>query len=219
MEFDERYGLKLIIEDLDPSYTIGKIELKRQAILKALLKKGLLDLNNRLIIAPVIQRIAVLSSPHAAGLQDYLDQLNNNDYGYQFLNQLFPAAMQRPKSRGRNFKTTKKIERIKENFDVVIIIRGGGSKLDLSAFDSYELGAAIAQFPLPVFTGIGHEIDETILDKVAHTALKTPTAVADHFIIGCCSMNPLFWNMVTLLKTPPRNLPKHKSQILIFIKK
>lgn len=182
VDFDERYGLKLIIEDIDPSYTMGQMELKRQEILAALLKKGLLDVNSQIDLPPVIQKLAIISSPTAAGLQDYLNQMATNAYGYQFSNQIFPAAMQGVNVEKEVLQQLKKIARLKENYDAVIIIRGGGSKLDLAAFDNLELGKAVAKFPIPVFVGIGHEIDETILDRVAHTSLKTPTAVADYLI-------------------------------------
>lgn len=182
VDFDERYGLKLIIEDIDPSYTMGQMELKRQEILAALLKKGLLDVNSQIDLPPVIQKLAIISSPTAAGLQDYLNQMATNAYGYQFSNQIFPAAMQGVNVEKEVLQQLKKIARLKENYDAVIIIRGGGSKLDLAAFDNFELGKAVAKFPIPVFIGIGHEIDETILDRVAHTSLKTPTAVADYLI-------------------------------------
>lgn len=182
VDFDERYGLKLMIEEIDPSYTMGQMELKRQAILEALLKQGLLDVNSQIPLPPVIQRIAIISSESAAGLQDYLNHVGLNAYGYQLSNQLFPAAMQGENVEKEVLRQLKKIALLKENYDAVVIIRGGGSKLDLAAFDNLALGKTIAQFPLPVFVGIGHEIDETILDRVAHTSLKTPTAVADFLI-------------------------------------
>jgi len=182
IDFDERYGLKLLIEAIDPSYTMGQMELKRQAILETLLKQGLLEVNRQIPLPPVIQRIAIISSESAAGLQDYLNHIAINAYGYQLSNQLFPAAMQGANVEKEVLLQLKKIKLLKENYDAVIIIRGGGSKLDLAAFDNLALGKAVAQFPLPVFVGIGHEIDETILDKVAHTSLKTPTAVADFLI-------------------------------------
>lgn len=182
VDFDERYGCKLLIEDIDPSYTMGQMELKRQAILETLVQQNLLVKNSQLSLPPVIQSVAVISSETAAGLQDYLNQIATNAYGYQVYNQLFPAAMQGENVEKEVLRQLKKIAFLKENYDAVIIIRGGGSKLDLAAFDNLALGQAIAKFPLPVLVGIGHEIDETILDKVAHLSLKTPTAVADFLI-------------------------------------
>ncbi len=182
IEYDERYGLKLVIEDVDPSYTMGQMELKRQEILETLQQEDLLEVNSQIPLPTVIQRIAIISSETAAGLQDYLNQMATNSYGYQFSNQLFPAAMQGANVEKEVLKQLKKIAFLKANYDAVIIIRGGGSKLDLAGFDNLALGRAVANFPLPVLVGIGHEIDETVLDKVAHTSLKTPTAVADFLI-------------------------------------
>ena len=192
VDFDERYGLKLLIEDIDPSYTVGQMELKRQAILETLLKKGLLEVNSRIRLPKAIQRIAIISSESAAGLQDYLNHLAINAYGYQFSNQLFSAAMQGANVEKEVLQQLKKIALLKENYDVVIIIRGGGSKLDLAAFDNLELGMAIAKFPLPVLVGIGHEIDETILDRVAHTSLKTQPPLQTFLLTVYFILNLLF---------------------------
>jgi len=174
--------LKLLIEDIDPSYTMGQMELKRQQILETLRQENLLEVNSQIPLPTVVQRIAIISSETAAGLQDYLNQIATNSYGYQFSNQLFPAAMQGANVEKEVLRQLKKIAFLKDNYDVVIMIRGGGSKLDLAGFDNLALGRAVANFPLPVLVGIGHEIDETILDRVAHTSLKTPTAVADFLI-------------------------------------
>ena len=182
IEYDERYGLKLVIEDIDPSYTMGQMELKRQQILETLQQEKLLEVNSQIPLPTVIQRVAIISSETAAGLQDYLNQIATNSYGYQFSNQLFPAAMQGANVEEEVLKQLKKIAFLKANYDAVVIIRGGGSKLDLAAFDNLALGRAVANFPLPILVGIGHEVDETILDRVAHTSLKTPTAVADFLI-------------------------------------
>ncbi len=182
IEFNERYGLKLMIEDIDPTYTIGKLEIKRQQILEDLLKANLLNKNNQLDLPPVVQRLAVLSSNTAAGLQDYLAQMKNNAYGYSFRNILFSIAVQGINLEKELLAQLKKIALRKGEFDAVVIIRGGGSKIDLGGFDSFDLAKAVANFPLPIIVGIGHEIDETILDRVAHTSLKTPTAVAEFLI-------------------------------------
>ncbi|MFK7983298.1 MAG: exodeoxyribonuclease VII large subunit [Saprospiraceae bacterium] len=182
IDYDERYGLKLLIEDIDPSYTMGQMELKRQQILETLQQENLLAINSQIPLPTVIQRVAIISSETAAGLQDYLNQVATNSYGYQLSNQLFPAAMQGANVEKEVLRQLKKIAFLKDNYDAVIMIRGGGSKLDLAGFDNLALGRAVANFPLPVLVGIGHEIDETILDRVAHTSLKTPTAVADFLI-------------------------------------
>lgn len=181
-DFHERYGLKLIVEDIDPAYTLGKLALQRQAILDRLGREKLLERNGSVPLPTVLQRIAVISSAKAAGYQDFTEQVQNNAYGYQYKLRFFPSAMQGVSVEKELLQQLKKIERHKNEFDVVVIIRGGGSKLDLQAFDNYELGKKIAELSLPVLVGIGHDIDETVLDTVAHQSLKTPTAVADFLI-------------------------------------
>ncbi len=182
VDFNERYGFKLIILDLDPAYTIGKLALQRQKVIEVLKKEALFQKNALIPFPAVIQRIAVLSSEKAAGYQDYLDQINQNQFGYSFENRLFPTSMQGDKVESEMIAQLKQIELQKDNFDCVIIIRGGGARLDLAAFDGLKLSKAIANCPLPVITGIGHDIDETVVDLMAHTSLKTPTAVAEFII-------------------------------------
>lgn len=182
VDFHERFGLKLMVEDIDPSYTMGKLALQRQEILDRLHKEQLLELNARLRLPTVLKDIAVISSAKAAGYQDFVEQLKGNAYGYQYKLQFFPSAMQGAAVEKELLRQLKQIERRKSEFDAVVIIRGGGSRLDLQAFDNYELGKKIAELSLPVLVGIGHDIDETVLDKVAHRSLKTPTAVADFLI-------------------------------------
>lgn len=181
-DFHERYGLKLIIEDIDPSYTLGKLELRRQQILEALKHLDLVGLNSQLPLPIAFQNLAILSSPQAAGLQDFMQQLQENPYGYQFHASLFPVAVQGAQVEKELLKALKKIQGSRVKFDAALLIRGGGSKLDLAVFDNLAMGKAIAQFPIPFLSGIGHDINQTIVDQVAHTALKTPTAVADFLI-------------------------------------
>ena len=181
-EFHERYGLKLIIVEIDTAYTIGKLALERQKIIEQLREKQLLDLNAEVRLAPVIQNIAILSNDTAAGYQDFMDQITRNRFGYVFQTRLFKTAMQGENTVAEALQNLKRIRRSGINFDCVIIIRGGGAKLTLKAFDNYELSEAIAKFPIPVMSGIGHERDESVLDLVAHTSLKTPTAVAEFII-------------------------------------
>lgn len=182
VDFNERYGYKLVITDLDPVYTIGKLALQRQKVVEVLKKENLLQKNAAIPLPLVIKRVAILSSKNAAGLQDYLNQINQNQFGYVVGNQLFPTSMQGDKVELEMMTQLNLIAHLKNNFDCVIIVRGGGARLDLSAFDSLELSKAIANCSLPVITGIGHDIDETVVDKVAHSSLKTPTAVADFII-------------------------------------
>ncbi len=182
VDFHERYGFKLIIEDIDPNYTFGKLELKRQEIINKLEEGGLMDLNKGLIVPAVIQKIAVISSATAAGYQDFKNQLLNNGYGYTFKIDLFDGAVQGVNVEANTVNSIKEILASKINYDVVAIIRGGGSKLDLSGFDNYNIAEAIALSDIPFVIGIGHDIDSTVADLVACLSLKTPTAVADYVI-------------------------------------
>ena len=184
VDFHEQYGLSLNIKDVEPSYTIGELALKRREIIERLKRGGLLDKNKALMLPIAPQRIAVISSKQAAGYGDFIDQLTNNVNGYRFKVRLFQSLMQGDGAEAFILEALGAILSSVSEFDLVVIIRGGGAALDLSCFDSYELAAAVAAFPLPVITGIGHEKDDTILDMVAHTRLKTPTAVAEFLISG-----------------------------------
>lgn len=183
IEFHELYGFSLTVHDIDPSYTLGDQALNRAAILKQLEEDGVLYLNKELELPLPMNRIAIISSPTAAGYEDFLDQLHKNAFGFVFYTKLFPAIMQGDRSEDSIISALERIYEYQDCFDAVVIIRGGGATSDLSSFDSYLLAASCAQFPLPVITGIGHERDETVLDVVAHTRAKTPTAVAE-FLIG-----------------------------------
>ncbi|MGB3800572.1 MAG: exodeoxyribonuclease VII large subunit [Lewinella sp.] len=176
--FHERYGLKLVVEDLDPEHTIGALEQRRQATLAALSADGLLDRNARKPLPPVLQRLAIISSETAAGLADFQRQLSENTYGYVFRQELYPAAMQGAATAEEITTRLRQIKRRRSEYDAIIIVRGGGGKTDLAAFDDEALCRAVADAPLPVLVGIGHEIDDTVLDRVVHRSLKTPTAVA-----------------------------------------
>ncbi len=182
VDFHERYGLKLLVQDIDPAFTVGKLEIRRQQTLQILQQQGLLDKNRQLQLPQVLQRIAVISSERAAGLQDFKDQLQNNPYAYHFEWTLFNAAMQ---GEAVHKEIPEQIEWINDQpglFDCVVMIRGGGAKLDLLAFDDLDLCKAIANCKLPLITGIGHDIDQTIADLVAYENLKTPTAVAEWIV-------------------------------------
>lgn len=182
VDYNERYGFKLIIEDIDPTYTLGKLELKRRQTLDVLRQQGLLEKQRFVPLPVVLQRVAIISSERAAGYQDFLQQLQQNTYGYQFQLRFFQSAMQGDLVEAEMLKQLNAITKTKENFDCIVIIRGGGARLDLNAFDNFKLCKAVAACELPVLTGIGHDVDETVLDLVAHSALKTPTAVADFII-------------------------------------
>jgi len=176
--FHEVYGFSLNVKDIDPTFTIGDLERKRREIIEQLEKEGIIDMNRNLELPPLPKNVAVISSPTAAGLGDFLNQLENNSYGYKFHVKLFPAIMQGEKTTESVIAALERIYEYEDLFDVVVIIRGGGSQTDLGCFDSYDMAANIAQFPLPVIAGIGHERDETIIDRVAWKRVKTPTAAA-----------------------------------------
>jgi exodeoxyribonuclease VII large subunit len=183
VEYHEIYGISLVINDIDPAFTIGEMALRRQQIIRKLEEEGVFTMNKELEMSSVPRKIAVISSKNAAGYTDFITHLSSNKYGYTFYVALFEAAMQ---GADTEQSVTDAMNRISERislFDAVVIIRGGGSQTDLSWFDSYTIAYHVTQFPIPVITGIGHEKDLSVTDMVAWRAEKTPTAVAD-FIIG-----------------------------------
>jgi len=182
VEFHELYGYSLTVHDIDPAYTLGDMEQKRTLTIQQLVADGIFDMNRQLEMPVVPQRIAVISSETAAGYGDFISQLKNNEYGFVFYPCLFQAYMQGEDAEISILNAIDKIFRYVENFDVVVIIRGGGSRAELSCFDSYELASNICQFPLPVIAGIGHERDQSVVDMVANTRVKTPTAGATFLI-------------------------------------
>lgn len=184
IEFHEVYGISLNIKDIDPNYTLGDMARKRQEIIKRLEDEGVFDMNKEIPIVEIPSRIAIISSPTAAGYEDFMNQLHNNEAGYRFSTKLFAATMQGSDAVASIISALDQIYELEEQYDAVVIIRGGGSQMDLACFDNYDLAFYITQFPLPIITGIGHEKDESIVDMVANTRLKTPTAVAE-FLIGC----------------------------------
>ena len=184
VHFHELYGYSLTVHDIDPSYTVGDLARRRRDILRQLEAEGVLTLNQELPMPLLPQRVAVISSPTAAGYGDFCHQLQQNPRGYYFQVELFPAVMQGDDAESSILSALDDINARLSSFDVVVIIRGGGAISDLSCFDTYLLAAACAQFPLPIITGIGHERDNTVLDSVAHTRVKTPAAAAE-YLIGC----------------------------------
>ena len=175
-QFHEAFGFSWIVTDIDPTYTLGDMARKRQEIIRQLKEEGVFDLQKELTLPLFCQRIAVISSETAAGYGDFCNQLSNNPYGFQFETHLFPAVMQ---GEGVERSLIDALGRIYEApFDCVAIIRGGGATSDLSGFDTLALAEHVANFPIPIITGIGHDRDECILDMVSHTRVKTPTAAA-----------------------------------------
>lgn len=221
VSFHELYGYSLTVQDIDPTYTLGDMARRRKEILKQLEEEGVLLLNKELDIPRLPQRVAVISSSTAAGYGDFCHQLKNNPGGFYFYTELFPALMQGDRVEESVLAALDKINSRLESFDVVVIIRGGGATSDLSGFDTYLLAAACAQFPLPVITGIGHERDDTVLDSVAHTRVKTPTAAAE-FLIGCMNdaaeelemlAGRLYGDIRELLAQEHRKLVSYRNRI------
>ena len=182
VNFHELYGFTLDVCDIEPAYTIGDIARRRQLIIKRLTDEGVIGLNKELEFPLLPQRVAVISSATAAGYGDFCDQLLNNRYGFVFYPRLFPAPMQGNGAEQGVIAALDAIAGDIDNWDVVVIIRGGGATSELGCFDTYDLANNCAQFPLPIITGIGHLRDESILDIVAHTSAKTPTAAAEFLI-------------------------------------
>jgi exodeoxyribonuclease VII large subunit len=179
-QFHEAFGFSWIVTDIDPTYTLGDMARKRQEIIRQLKAEGVFDLQKELRLPLFCQRIAVISSETAAGYGDFCNQLADNPYGFQFETHLFPAIMQ---GEGVEQSIIAALERIYDlPFDCVVIIRGGGATSDMSGFDTLALAENVANFPLPIITGIGHDRDESILDMVSHTRVKTPTAAAAFLI-------------------------------------
>lgn len=182
VNYSELYGVSLIIEDIDVEHTLGEAELRRRRTLERLEKEGLLDMQKELALPDVPYSLAVISAHDAAGYGDFCRHLLENEYGFAFEVTLFEATMQ---GDGAPASIIAALDRIKNegvDYDSILILRGGGSVLDLACFDDYELCEAIARFPLPVLTAIGHDRDEHAADRVANISVKTPTALADIFI-------------------------------------
>lgn len=187
LSFHEQYGLSIVIHDIDADYSLGEIARQRQETIKRLQAEGIFDANKGLTLPRPLQRLAIISSPTAAGYGDFVHQLHNNPYGLKFYTALFVAQMQ---GEGTTKSIISALDRLSEhldNFDAVVIIRGGGAVSELRVFDDYALSYYCTQFPLPIISGIGHDRDTSVLDMVAHTSLKTPTAVAEFLVQGLLS--------------------------------
>jgi len=182
VEFHGVYGFSLNVKDIDPTFTLGEMAARRLQIIRQLEADGIVDMNKQLPLPVLPQRLAIISSPTAAGYGDFNDQLHNDPSHFAFYSKLFPAIMQGEQAESSIIAALEKIYEHIDLFDAVVIIRGGGATTDLACFDSYELALNCAQFPLPILAGIGHQRDVSILDMVAHTSLKTPTAVAEFLI-------------------------------------
>ena len=222
-QFHEAYGFSWIVTDIDPTYTLGDMARKRQEIIRQLKEEGVFDLQKELQLPLFCQRIAVISSETAAGYGDFCNQLADNPYGFLFQTRLFPAIMQGEDversiiaALNRIFDLTKG-QTPCEVFDCVVIIRGGGATSDMSGFDTLSLAENVANFPLPIITGIGHDRDESILDMVSHIRVKTPTAAAalliDHLKTVLDAINDAQEQIVRLAQ---QKLTSHKSRLSTF---
>ena len=180
--FHPVYGLSLNIWNIDPTYTQGDLAKQRQATIRRLTEDGVMELQQSLTIPTLVRKIAVISAADAAGYGDFCDQLQNNRFGVKFELELFAAVMQGDNAPKSIIKALNKIASEEDKWDMVVIIRGGGATTDLGCFDDYELASHCAQFPLPILSGIGHTRDMSIVDMVAHTSVKTPTAAAEWII-------------------------------------
>ncbi|MFV0471380.1 MAG: exodeoxyribonuclease VII large subunit [Paludibacteraceae bacterium] len=180
VDYSGQYGFNLIVRDINPTFTIGEMAARRLEIVRKLENDGVMDMNKQLLLPLLPRRFAIVSSATAAGYDDFYNQLHSSPF--VFYTKLFPAIMQGEQAEQSIIGALDKIYRHYEYFDAVIIIRGGGAVTDLSCFDSYNLALNCTQFPLPIIVGIGHTRDISILDKVAHTSVKTPTAAADFFV-------------------------------------
>ncbi len=214
IEYHEVYGLSLVISDIDPSFTLGEMALKRQLIIKKLEDEGVLTMNRELDFPLLPQRVAVVSSKNAAGYEDFINHLTGNIHGYTFYTTLFETAMQGTDTETSIINALDKIASRISFFDVAVIIRGGGSQTDLSWFDNYNIAFHITQFPIPVITGIGHEKDLSVTDMVAFKSLKTPTAVAD-FLVECVNdtENHLI-DLSTAISENTRLIIEHNNRII-----
>lgn len=183
VNYSPQYGLTVVINDINPEFTLGDMERQRQEILNRLTQEGIIGQNKTVPVPPVLQRIAIVSAAGAAGYGDFMKQLTDNKYGVCFYPCLFQATMQGVKTEPTVLAALDKVEQNQHLFDCVVIIRGGGGTEELNSFDNYDLARRVATFPLPVIVGIGHERDITVLDYVAGIRVKTPTAAAEHIIL------------------------------------
>jgi exodeoxyribonuclease VII large subunit len=197
--FHEVYGISLNVVDIDPTYTLGESARKKAQVIKKLEEDGIIDMNKMLSIKLLCKNIAVISAEGAAGYGDFCHQLENNAYGYKYNITLFNSIMQGEKAEASILESLDKVLERLDEFDLLVMIRGGGAVSDLDCFDSYLLSASLAQFPLPVLTGIGHTRDVSVVDMVAKLPLKTPTAVADFIINHTRSLEEKIDSYIELL--------------------
>jgi exodeoxyribonuclease VII large subunit len=215
--FHEVYGLSLNVKDIDPTYSLGEMARKKREVIERLTKEGLIDMNKQIPLPLVPQRIAVISSATAAGYGDFIDHIDDNPYGYKIFYKLYQSLMQGQEAEASIIAALKQIRGHIKLHNAVVIIRGGGSQIDLSCFDTYSLAVEVAKFPLPVITGIGHERDDTVVDMVAHTKLKTPTAVAEFLISGMNSFEGRLLDAQSTLVNRAKELLREENHRLQYL--
>ena len=214
VEFNEQYGITLIVSEIDPTYTLGDMARRRRMILEHLKEMGIADMNRSLPLPRLLQRIAVISSETAAGWGDFLRQIEDNQYGLRFDVRLFPAVMQGDGVEASIISALEQISEIQDQIDVVVIIRGGGAAADLSGFDTIGLAENVAQFPLPIITGIGHERDDTVIDMISTVRVKTPTAAAEYLLAHQLNELLLIDNLTTRLQRASETYIKQEEKRL-----
>lgn len=214
VDFSPQYGLSLNINDIEPSYTIGEAERIRLETLKRLKDEGLMDMNRELAFPITPKRFAIISSETAAGYRDFMQHISHNEYGYKIHTTLFPALMQGVESPGSIIAALDEIALRCNDFDAVMIMRGGGSAVELSCFDDYDLCANIAQFPLPVMSAVGHDHDIHICDLVSAVSVKTPTALADYVIDIYLDLESRLDEMMDRISRSCKNMINNQLQII-----
>ena len=217
VEFHAVYGLSLNVWNIDPTYTLGDLAKQRQATIQQLTEDGVMDLQKALQIPSLPRRVAVISSADAAGYGDFCDQLKHNRFGFKFHVQLYPAVVQGDTAARSVVQALNSIAALEEEWDVVVIIRGGGASTDMSCFDDYNLASHCAQFPLPIIAGIGHTRDVSVVDMVVHTSVKTPTAAAEWLIERVAEQVDRLGGLMLRLQRATQNaVSREKNRLLLY---
>lgn len=217
VEFHTVYGLSLNVWNIDPTYTLGDLAKQRQATIQQLTEDGVMDLQKALQIPSLPRRVAVISSADAAGYGDFCDQLKHNRFGFKFQVQLYPAVVQGDTAARSVVQALNSIVALEEEWDVVVIIRGGGASTDMSCFDDYNLASHCAQFPLPIIAGIGHTRDVSVVDMVVHTSVKTPTAAAEWLIERVAEQVDRVGGLMLRLQRATQNaVSQEKNRLLLY---
>ena len=217
VEYHAVYGLSLNVWSIDPTYTLGDLAKQRQATIQQLTEDGVMDLQKALQIPSLPRRVAVISSADAAGYGDFCDQLKHNRFGFKFHVQLYPAVVQGDTAARSVVQALNSIAALEEEWDVVVIIRGGGASTDMSCFDDYNLASHCAQFPLPIIAGIGHTRDVSVVDMVVHTSVKTPTAAAEWLIERVAEQVDRVGGLMLRLQRATQNaVSREKNRLLLY---